>query len=104
MTLLTDGSAVGLSLASCTGLFVLQTHQVRRFLRLHDGPPLTWTLLAPVALIYLCTAGWLLALSPAVSDSTALRGITLLTMAVPLTLTPAFLCVLMASTKSCTTK
>lgn len=74
-------------LAGCAGLFVLQARQASRFLRTHDGPPLTWPLLTPVALIYLFTAGWLLALPPAVPLSTALRSVTLLIMAVPLTLT-----------------
>lgn len=87
MTLLTDGYAAVVWLASCAGLFVLQTHQAGRFLHVHDGPPLTWLLLTPVALIFLLTTGWLLALPPAVSNSTALRSIALLVLAVPLTLT-----------------
>lgn len=87
MNLITDGPAAGLWLAGCAGLFALQADQASRFLHAHGGPPLTWTLLAPVALIYLCTTGWLLSLPPAVPDSTALRSIVLLTMAVSLTLT-----------------
>ncbi|MBY4841131.1 prepilin peptidase [Pantoea sp. DY-5] len=56
-------------------------------LRTHDGPPLTWPLLTPVALIYLLTASWLLALPPAVPVSAVLRSLLLLVLAVPLTLT-----------------
>ena len=87
MTSFTDGPATAVCLACCAGLFALQAHQVSRFLRLHEGPPLTWPLLTPVALIYLCTTGWILILPPIVPDSTALRSIVLLTMAVSLTLT-----------------
>lgn len=87
MNLFTDGPAAGLWFACCATLFALQAHQAGRFLRTHDGPPLTWRLMTPVALIYLLTAGWLLKLPPAVPESTALRSIVLLTMAVSLTLT-----------------
>lgn len=87
MTSLTDGPATAMWLACCAGLFWLQAHQASRFLRTHDGPPLTWSLLTPVALIYLLTAGWLLALPPALPLSAALRSVALLVLAVPLTLT-----------------
>lgn len=87
MTLFTDGPAASVWLACCVGLFALQAHQASRFLRTHDGPPLTWPLLTPVALIYLLTAGWLLALPPAVPVSAVLRSLLLLVLAVPLTLT-----------------
>lgn len=87
MTLFTDGPAACAWLACCAGLFALQAHQASRFLRTHDGPPLTWPLLTPVALIYLLTASWLLALPPAVPVSAVLRSLLLLVLAVPLTLT-----------------
>lgn len=87
MNSFTDGLAAAVALACCAGLFWLQAHQASRFLRMHDGPPLTWSLLTPVALIYLLTAGWLLALPPAVPLSAALRNVALLVLAVPLTLT-----------------
>ncbi|ELD2083757.1 prepilin peptidase [Enterobacter hormaechei] len=86
MTSFTDGPAA-VWLACCAGLFALQAHQASGFLRTHDGPPLTWSLLTPVALVYLIIAGWLLALPPAVPFSAALRGVALLVLAVPLTLT-----------------
>lgn len=87
MILFTDGPAAGALLVCCAGLFALQAHQASRFLRTHDGPPLTWSLLTPVVLIYLLTAGWLLTLPPAIPLSSALRGVVLLVLAVPLTLT-----------------
>lgn len=87
MTLFTDGPAAGAWLACCAGLFALQAHQASRFLRTHDGPPLTWPLLTPVALIYLLTTGLLLSLPPALPVSTVLRSLLLLVLAVPLTLT-----------------
>lgn len=87
MTSLTNGYTFVVWLAGCAVFFVLQTHQTIRFLRTHDGPPLTWPLLTPVALIYLLTVGWLLTLPPVVPNSTVLRCIVMLVMAVPLTLT-----------------
>lgn len=83
----TDGPAAAVSVACCAALFVLQAHQASRFLRTHDGPPLTWPLLTPVALIYLFTVGWLFVLPPEVPISAAFRSIALLVLAVPLTLT-----------------
>lgn len=87
MTSFTGGPVAAVWLACCAGLFALQAHQASRFLRTHDGPPLTWPIVAPVALIYLLTAGWLLMLPPDVPLRTALRSVVLLIMAVPLTLT-----------------
>lgn len=87
MTSFTDGPATSVWLACCVGLFALQAHQASRFLRMHGGPPLTWPLLTPVALIYLLTASWLLVLSPDVPFSSVLRIVALLVLAVPLTLT-----------------
>ena len=87
MTSFTDGPATAVWLACCAGLFSLQAHQASRFLRMHDGPPLTWPLLTPVALIYLLTAGWLLALPQGLPFSSVLRSVALLVLAVPLTLT-----------------
>lgn len=81
------GPAAGLWLAGCAGLFVVQAHQASRFLRTHGGPSLTLHLLTPVALIYMLTAGWLLTLPPTVSHNTVLRGVALMVLAVPLTLT-----------------
>lgn len=87
MNSFTDGPATGIWLACCAGLFALQASQAGRFLRGHEGPPLTWPFLTPVALIFLFTVGWLLALPPAVPFNTAIRGVVLLVLAVPLTLT-----------------
>lgn len=87
MTLFTAGPAPGLWFAGGAVLFVLQAHQASRFLRTHDGPPLTWLLTMPVVLIYLLTTGWLLAFQPALPQPTVLRACCLLVMAVPLTLT-----------------
>ena len=87
MTSFTDGPVPAVWLACCVGLFLLQAHQASRFLRTFDGPPLTWSLLTPVALIYLLTSCWLLMLPPVVPFSTTLRSTALLALAVPLTLT-----------------
>lgn len=83
----TDGPAISVWLACYAAMFALQAYQASRFLRTHDGPPLTWSLLTPVALIYLLTAGWLLTLPPTVPISAVLRSVALLVLAVPLTLT-----------------
>lgn len=87
MTSLTEGALAGLWLVGCAMLFVLQAHQAIRFLRMHDGPPLTLSLLTPVALVYLLTIGWLLMLPPLLPEAAVFRSVSLLVLAVPLTLT-----------------
>jgi leader peptidase (prepilin peptidase)/N-methyltransferase len=87
MTLLTDEPASGLWFAGGVALFALQAHQASRFLRTHDGPPLTWPLTIPVVLIYLLTTGWLLMQPPALPQPAMLRACCLLVLAIPLTLT-----------------
>lgn len=87
MTLLTDEPASALWFAGGVALFALQAHQASRFLRTHDGPPLTWPLTIPVVLIYLLTIGWLLMQPPALPQPAVLRACCLLVLAIPLTLT-----------------
>lgn len=87
MTLLTDEPASALWFAGGVALFALQAHQASRFLRTHDGPPLTWPLTMPVVLIYLLTTGWLLMQPPTLPQPAVLRACCLLVLAIPLTLT-----------------
>ncbi|MGK3137977.1 prepilin peptidase [Pantoea trifolii] len=87
MTSLTYSVTVGLWLAGCAALFVLQAFRARRFLQLYEGPALTWPLLTPVALIYMLTAGWLMVLLPVLPEPTIWRSAILLVLALPMTLT-----------------
>lgn len=87
MTPSSESPTILLWVAGCIVLFVLQVHQASRFMRLNDGPPLTWPLITPVLLIYLLTSSWMMTLVPVLSSTTVLRSLALLILAVPLTLT-----------------
>lgn len=87
MNLLFDGTAAGLWITACGLLFVLQAYQASRFLCTYGGPPLTWGLVVPVALIYLLTTVWILSLPSVLPNATIVRSLALMVLAVPLTLT-----------------
>jgi len=78
---------VWLWLCGCTVLFLLQAYQVRRFLRISHGPPLTWPIVIPTGFLYLLTIGGLLMQPPVLPVSTVLRAVGMFILAVPLTLT-----------------
>ncbi|WP_336732274.1 prepilin peptidase [Pantoea ananatis] len=87
MTSLTYGLWAGIGLAACAGLFVLQCWQASRFLHCYGGPPLTWSIVTPVFLAYMLTSCGLLLHVPTVPGTLVIRGLALLVLAVPLTLT-----------------
>lgn len=87
MILLTEVTEAGWWLAACAGFFTLQVFMASRFLHGHGGPPLTWHHILPVALIFLCTVGWLITLPVMLPQTATWRAIALLILAVPLTLT-----------------
>lgn len=79
--------AIWLWLCCCTMFFLLQAYQVRRFLLINHGPPLTWTIVIPTGFLYLLTIGGLLTEPPALPVSTVLRAVVMMILSFPLTLT-----------------